>query len=152
MRRPLWVFGIIIVALVLVTVGIGWMVRDPDTSLNAEMQITPRSVGVSVPTDATPAEAVATPTAEPTPTPRILEPGQVVTVSGGSNGTAPIYADADTQSTLLNVYQDLASVTVIEPSGDYSGYPVVNGNSQWYRVRDAAGLVGWMQADHLAGE
>jgi hypothetical protein len=43
-----------------------------------------------------------------------------------------------------------ASFVVIEPGGDYTGYPVEVDTVRWYRVRAEDGLVGWAMADGLA--
>jgi hypothetical protein len=147
MRRPLWLFGVVILALVLTTVGIGFAVRDDDGTTGAEVQITPRAAGLSMPTSTS--AVLPTPEPSPTPTPRVHTPGQEVVVSSESGEPVVMYADANRESPLLEIYREGASFTVLAPSGEYVEYPVVRGETAWYRVRDVDGLVGWVNARHI---
>lgn len=148
MHRPLWVFGIVVMTLIAVTVGIGLAVRSDDGSAGAEVQITPRSVGVSVPTS-TPAE-MPTPEPSPTPTPFVLAPGQVVVIAENGENPVVMRADANHESLLLEIYPAGTSLTILEPSGQYTEYPVTHSSGTWYRVRSEDGLVGWIDARHIS--
>ena len=57
-----------------------------------------------------------------------------------------LYVDASRQAQVMNQYAVEAIFTVLEPSGDYSSYPVEAEGEQWYRVRADDGLVGWTPA------
>ncbi len=91
-------------------------------------------------------DAVSEPTAEP---PDLLQVGQRVTLLPGQSLT--LYADASTTATPLVTYNAAPlDLVVIEPSGDYAGYPVENEGQQWYRLRDENGLVGWVSTATIA--
>ena len=91
-------------------------------------------------------DAVSEPTAEPTD---LLQVGQRVTLLPGQSLT--LYADASATATPLVTYNAAPlDLVVIEPSGDYAGYPVENEGQQWYRLRDENGLVGWVSTATIA--
>lgn len=87
------------------------------------------------------------PSVEPTK-PAGLQPGQ--TVAANSTGELRLYSDASTTSPIRDVYAAGALFTVLEPSGQYTEYPVLVNDQQWYRVRAADGLVGWAMLDAFA--
>ncbi len=92
------------------------------------------------------ADAANEQTEEP---PAPLQIGQRVTLLPGQSLT--LYADASTTATPLVTYNAAPlDLIVIEPSGDYAGYPVENDGQQWYRLRDENGLVGWVSTATIA--
>ena len=60
-----------------------------------------------------------------------------------------LYVDANRDAPVMNQYAVEAIFTLLEPSGDYSAYPVEAEGEQWYRVRADDGLVGWTPAEML---
>ena len=132
----------------------------PTPELLAEIEITPVVGGTTAPT-ATPnvaasvnAGAATTETLVEAPdevdaAASLLQIGQRVTLLPGESLT--LYADASANATPLVTYDAAPlDLIVIEPSGDYAGYPVENGGQQWYRLRDENGLVGWVGAEAIA--
>lgn len=73
-------------------------------------------------------------------------PGQVLQAAE----TLLLYADADRGAAVMNQYAAATEFTVLEPSGNYSTYPVLQAEAEWYRLRAADGLVGWATAERLA--
>ena len=61
-----------------------------------------------------------------------------------------IYPDVDSRAQAMGEYRAPATFVIIEPGGDYAGYPVEVDTVRWYRVRAEDGLVGWAMADGLA--
>ncbi|MEM7132802.1 MAG: hypothetical protein AAF702_41245 [Chloroflexota bacterium] len=61
----------------------------------------------------------------------------------GPSGHLRLLADAGESSAVLNVYSPGAELVVLEPSGEYSRYPIVSNGISWIRVQDRRGLVGW---------
>jgi hypothetical protein len=64
-------------------------------------------------------------------------------------GDVTIYAEADAAAQVLDSYAPGVALTVLEPGGDFAGYPVEVDGEGWVRVRAADGLVGWTQAAGL---
>lgn len=60
-----------------------------------------------------------------------------------------LYVAASRDAPVMNQYAVEAIFTLLEPSGDYSAYPVEAEGERWYRVRAADGLVGWTPAAML---
>lgn len=60
-----------------------------------------------------------------------------------------LYVDASRDAPVMNQYAVEAIFTLLEPSGDYSAYPVEAEGERWYRVRADDGLVGWTPAEML---
>lgn len=79
--------------------------------------------------------------------PSDFQPNQTVIVSNlatfGSAGQLSLFADIYMSAPVLNVYPSGTELLVLEPTGDYSTYPVEQGGISWLRVRDGAGLIGW---------
>ncbi len=65
-------------------------------------------------------------------------------------GRLAVYAQAAADAPVLDSVGEGVPLTVLEPSGDYTGYPVIAGGHGWVRVRAADGLVGWVVTDTLA--
>jgi len=153
MSRPLWVFGIVILALVIFTLWLGFGAGRRNEAIRAEVQMTPRAGGTVMPTSSpTPpptATGAAASSAEPDETSFPMRPGQRVLLVGEAGDSIPLHADARVHAPPFNVYPAGTQLTILEPSGEYSDYPVRSDDLAWYRVRDANGLVGWIQADRL---
>jgi len=75
----------------------------------------------------------------------VFAPGAAVV----ARGVVRVYPEADPRAQAMGEYGAAALFTVIEPGGDYAGYPVEISEVRWYRVRAADGLVGWVMADGL---
>ena len=73
---------------------------------------------------------------------------KVTSISPNGRGTR-LYSDADPGALVMDLYKDGAAFFILEPSDDYAGYPVVNGDANWYRVRTSDGLVGWVVAEQV---
>ena len=101
---------------------------------------TPAAGGMVMPT------ATPLPTATATESVRVFVPGQVLVAIE----TVRLYADASQQAPVMNEYLSNATFTLLEPSGDYTAYPVTQEGKAWYRLRAADGLVGWVPTDELA--
>ncbi len=67
-------------------------------------------------------------------------------------GKVRLYADPDPAAQRLAQYPADARFVVVEPSGEYTAYPVENGGVGWYRLRAADGLVGWAMADAIRAQ
>ncbi len=65
----------------------------------------------------------------------------IVAIEGAS-----VRSDAGEDAPVMQLYPMGDLVTVLRPSGDYDGYPVVVDGMEWIRVRAADGLVGWVAA------
>jgi len=65
----------------------------------------------------------------------------VVAIEGAS-----LRSDAGENAPVMQIYPMGDLVTILRPSGDYDGYPVVVDGVEWVRVRAADGLVGWVAA------
>ncbi len=150
-RSPRWLTALLLLGLLALLFWVlyrGFAGRGPELS-NAP-QATPAAGGMVVEATAavtgttSGAGDAAVPSSEPTK-PAGLQPGQ--TVAAGSAGELRLYSDASSTSPIRDVYAAGALFTVLEPSGQYTAYPVVVNDQQWYRVRAADGLVGWAMLD-----
>lgn len=104
---------------------------------------TPVAGGMAVDA-ATAAPAATTAAVEPTQPPG-LQPGATVAASGDAG--LRLYADANLNASIMDVYAAGALFTVLEPSDSYGVYPIEADNRKWYRLRAADGLVGWAHTD-----
>lgn len=105
--------------------------------------------GEQVPDDAPLAEVLAPPPSDNAPA--AFAPDQNVVVTGAeAAGGLRVHADAQADAPVLEVYTDGEVLTILDPSGDYSTYPVLNDNATWYRVRDQNGLVSWAESQFLS--
>lgn len=77
----------------------------------------------------------------PAPTGTVAAVGTILSASV----SVPIYADADSAASVLEVYSPGAAFIVIEPAGAYNAYPVSAAGADWVRVRASDGLAGWAQ-------
>ncbi len=128
----------LIIVVLLVACGGGAAEEDTPTVV-----ATPAAGGMVMPT-----ATVAPPTtvAEPPVEDAQITPGQVLLAVE----TVRLYGDASRQALVLNQYSATAAFTVLEPSGEYTTYPVTQESTDWYRLRAADGLVGWLPAAELA--
>jgi len=87
------------------------------------------------------------PTTAPTGVPPAPTATAITTVGTilSSGVSVPIYADADSAASVLEVYSPGSAFTVIEPAGAYAAYPVSAAGAEWVRVRASDGLAGWAQ-------
>jgi hypothetical protein len=80
------------------------------------------------------------------------QPDTVIFAAGdtvAARGVVRVYPDADPRTQAMGEYTAPAAFVVIEPGGDYTGYPVEISEVRWYRVRADDGLVGWVMSDGL---
>lgn len=89
------------------------------------------------------AEPQVTVLAGPAP---VFAPGMTV---HNSSGDVSIYAEPSLDSQVLDSYAAGVALTVLEPGGDFSAYPVEIDGQGWVRVRAADGLAGWTPAAGL---
>lgn len=160
----LWLI-LILVALLLLLVF--WTLWGPSGSLNRPTgrltPTTPVAAGAVIPidnlslnsftaADAVEAAARQDPSQSYTQTANFA-PNQQVTViensDGRSIGKLAMFADADPNALIYNMYEPGTTLTVVEPTGDYQGYPVEKFGISWVRVRDPVGLVGWVDRSIL---
>jgi len=125
------------------------------TATAAVETATPQPTATPAPT-ATPTAAPTATKTPPTPTPIPAAVVQAVYAPGDQvasrAGRLTLYANVTTDAPVLDSYGVGVALTVIEPSGDYTGYPVVAGGHGWVRVRAADGLVGWVTTDTLEAQ
>ena len=143
---PLWGALFLIVAVILVLILL--LRGGDDTPATPAIQVTAGAPGgLILPTEAV--EPTATPL-PPTPTPiPVLEVGQTVRIANTDGEGIRLRADASTNSITYDIYRDGDLFTVVEPSSDYTGYPVEAEGYRWYRVRAEDGLVGWTVYEFL---
>ncbi len=139
------IVAILIIVILLVAVFAAGGSEDADTST----EVTPISGGVALPNAlAEPIEPIES-ASEPDEQAEPLAIGtQVTSISPDGDGTG-LYSDANEEALLMELLMDGASLVIVEPSGDYSGYPILTGESEWYRIRTSEGLVGWAKAEQL---
>lgn len=147
-----WIIGVLIVVC-LVTVlyfTVQILVGGPSRGV---MLTKPEAGGLAMPT-ATPtrpaaqeAAAASTPSADLT----LPTPGQgVVGKAVSSQAYVLLRADAGYASLVMDAFDDGSAFVVLEPSGDYAGYPVEHDDTRWVRVRAADGLVGWLDEAQIS--
>lgn len=123
--------------------GCRWANATPLSTLVARM--TPKAGGMILPT-ALPAEPASP--AGPTAAAAVeLQVGQLVAVVNPAG--LKLYSDATVASEVRGIYPPGATLTVLEPSGAYTVYPVHRDNHDWYRFQAADGLVGWAMIEAI---
>jgi hypothetical protein len=137
--------AILVIALILLAVFIARGSNDA----GASVEVTPISGGVALPAElAVSADSTAA-ESESEREPEALAVGtEVTSISAEGDGTR-LYSDADESALIMELLTDGDSLVIVETSGDYEGYPVLSGESEWYRVRTSDGLVGWAKAEQL---
>jgi hypothetical protein len=117
-----------------------------------DLALTPQAGGLVLPTALPP--ATLAPTSQPASVALsgsdTLTVGQTVRAVGEQ--PLRLQADAHTGAPVLEVYPPGATFTVIEPSGDFTDYPVEVDNRSWYRLEAADGLVGWAVIDAIVAQ
>ncbi|MCB0088619.1 MAG: SH3 domain-containing protein [Caldilineaceae bacterium] len=145
-----WLLGGMVFLLALLALWIGFFKGPNLTSQSSTLQVAPVSTagGAQVPDDAPIAEVAVPAPAQAQPA---LAPEQTVVVTGAAaSGGLRVRADANQDAPVLEVYVDDTVLTILDPSGDYSTYPVQNNGTSWYRVRDQNGLVSWADGQFLS--
>ncbi len=138
------IHALFFVAIVLVFAGCG----GSDTAETAPTPaVTAAAGGMALPAAAITETQTVAVTATVTEAAALLLPGQQVRPM---TTAVRLYVDASRQAPVMNQYALEAIFTLLEPSGDYGGYPVAVEGEQWYRVRAEDGLVGWTPAEMLA--
>ena len=90
----------------------------------------------------------ATPAPVATPTPVVWSAG--TKLRGGA--AIRLLAEPAADASPLSEYPGATVFTILEPDGDFNAYPVEIDGAQWYRVRAADGLAGWLPAAAVTGE
>ncbi len=144
---PMW--GAIFLILVVILALILLFQRGKDTPEVPAIQVTAGAPGgMILPTEVVePTATPLPPTATPIP---VLEVGQRVQVANTDGEGIRLRDEPSTSSLTLELYKDGDLFTVMEPSSDYSAYPVEAEGYRWYRIRAEDGLVGWTVYDFLA--
>ncbi len=151
----LFLLTLLAALIIWLTVGFG-LNRGP--SVGNLMQIEPIAGGIVIPQPTAVApSAIDDIVLDGSVPPELLElvfvPEQPVLITNqatsGSAGQMPVYAEPRLDSDIRNIYPSGTVLTVLEPSGDYGGYPIEIEGLSWVRVRDSSGLVGWTKAGML---
>lgn len=112
-------------------------------------EVTAEATAMPTPRPTVRPSATTRPTATPTVDMQVFEPGDIVQAS---QGRVEIHADASSDSMVLDSYGPVVALEVVDPSGDYSGYPVEADGHGWVRVRATDGLVGWVMTDQVEAQ
>jgi hypothetical protein len=109
-------------------------------------RLTPKAGGMILPT-ALPAQPADPGTINDSSRAAALQVGQLVAVVSPLG--LKLYSDATAASEVRGLYPPGATLTVLEPSGAYTIYPVRSDNHDWYRFQAADGLVGWAMIEAI---
>ncbi|MBI1294559.1 hypothetical protein GC175_06335 [bacterium] len=154
---PFWLMGagalivVLLIVLLFLLQGNGNGVADVQT-------VTPAASGelgsVTFPqTGSISVTAVLTPTAAP---PATFDAGQRVVVTNTVGQGIRLRNQPGTGALTLEIIQEGAVFTVLNPDGDFAQYPVEADGYRWYRIQVAdtpeSNLTGWAAADFLAAE
>lgn len=167
----IWLLLLLFLLLILLIVWLGTGLGFNQNQPIGNLRITePIAAGIIIPTETPisiqlPAETGAVPSSElvnnvpddfetgdnTSPIQGIqLQPNQMVVVADkatfGSAGRLPLYADHDTNSSVLTVYSAGVALRVLDVSSDYDQYPIEVNGVTWVRVQDGNGLAGWVDA------
>ncbi len=145
----LWPSVTVVAILIIVLLLLAVVTTGGSDEAGAATEVTPISGGVTLPNAlAEPIDRIDS-ASEPGEQAETLAIGtQVTSISENGDGTR-LYSDADEGALLMELLMDGDSLVIVEPSGDYDGYPIWNDESEWYRVRTSEGLVGWVKAEQL---
>lgn len=151
----LFLLMLLLFLIIWLTIGFGWN-RNP--SVGNLTLIEPIAGGVIIP-DPTPVVPAALDNivldgvVPPELRGLVFLPEQPVVITNqatsGSADQMPIVAEPRLGATVLDVHPAGTILTVLEPTGDYSGYPLEIDGVSWVRVRDSSGLIGWTKAGML---
>jgi hypothetical protein len=146
-----WFIGGLIFLLALTVLWVGFFKGPQIARPSSGLQVATIGIagGAEIPDDAPLAEVIAPNTLNAGPI--ALAPEQPVVVAGAAaSGGLRVHADARRDAPVLEVYSDGTELTILDPSGDYTTYPVQNEGAAWYRVRDQNGLVSWAEGEFLS--
>lgn len=154
---PFWLMGAGALIVVLLIVLL-FLLRDNGNGVADVQTVTPAAAGelgsVTFPqTESISVTAVITPTATPLPT---FDAGQRVVVTNTAGQGIRLRNQPGTGALTLEIIQEGAVFTILNPDGDFAQYPVEADNYRWYRIQVAddpeSNLTGWAAADFLAAE
>jgi hypothetical protein len=117
------------------------------SSVTTEPTIKPTASATARPTATV--RPTATATAIATVVSQVFDTGDMVVAS---NGRVEVHADASQGALILDSVGNGAVLEVLDPSGDYAGYPVEVDGHGWVRVRAEDGLVGWVMTDQVEAQ
>lgn len=138
---PIWVVGSIVLLFVIVALLFAFWNNSRLSSSNSLEQPQPAGGALIPPEIAGATNAVAE---IDTRQPILVQPGQVVRVTATRGDRAELRADASRDAILMEILLPDIELTIVDPSGDYSQYPVIQDGITWYRVRSRDGIVGWL--------
>lgn len=145
----LWLSAAVVAILIVVLLLLAFIFANDANNDDVTVALTPISGGMPVPTDLSDPTALDGTGSEVDAASDSLAVGvKVTSISPDGRGTR-LYSDADPGALVMDLYKDGAAFFILEPSDDYAGYPVVNGDANWYRVRTSDGLVGWVVAEQV---
>jgi hypothetical protein len=131
----------------------------PTATATLTATVAPPVAATVAPAESAEPEATAVPTATRPPTPApSLTPTPVAATRivfapddqvVGLEGRLTVFAQASADAPVLDSVGAGVPLTVLEPGGDYTSYPVIIDGHGWVRVRAADGLVGWVMTDTL---
>jgi len=139
---------LLVLLLILAGCGGGEPSAPPPAASADATGVTVETGGMALPAPAGAAGADQPP-AEPPPAAAerpVIPVGSLVTASA----TAAVYAAPDRAAPRFAEYAAGSRLTVVEPDGDWTAYPVAVEGERWVRVRAEDGLVGWVMEDALA--
>jgi hypothetical protein len=154
---PFWLMGAgaLIVLLLIVLL---FLLRDNGNGVANVETVTPAASGelgsVTFPqTESITVTGVITPTAMP---PATFDAGQRVVVTNTAGQGIRLRNQPGTGALTLEIIQEGAAFTILNPDGDFAQYPVEADGYRWYRIQVAddpgSNLTGWAAADFLAAE
>lgn len=145
----LWLSAAVVAILIVVLLLLAFIFTNGANNDDMAVEVTPISGGMPVPIDLSDSTASDDTGSEADTASESLAVGvKVTSISPNGRGTR-LYSDADAGALVMDLYKDGAAFFILEPSDDYAGYPVVNGDANWYRVRTSDGLVGWVVAEQV---
>lgn len=154
---PFWLMGAGALIVILLIVLL-FLLQNNDNGVADVETVTPAAAGelgsVTFPqTQSITVTVELTPTAPP---PVTFDAGQRVVVTNTAGQGIRLRNQPGTGALTLEIIQEGAVFTILNPDGDFAQYPVEADGYRWYRIQVAdtpeSNLTGWAAADFLAAE